>query len=109
MRGTVEDLFNFLDFIMLARTFKVDNLEQDRLEIENLKETIKSSKGEINSNNRNSLKVEGRAWKRRQSQPILLKSQKRALLLKWEEGADLQESPEEQRRKSVLSWVPKNT
>lgn len=33
VRGTVEDLFNYLDFIMLARTFKVDNLEQDRLEI----------------------------------------------------------------------------
>ncbi len=45
VRGTVEDLFNYLDFIMLARTFKVDNLEQDNLEIDNLRETIKSSKG----------------------------------------------------------------
>lgn len=47
VRGTVEDLFNYLDFIMLARTFKVDNLEHDNRQIENLRETIKTSKSKL--------------------------------------------------------------
>ena len=43
----MEDLFNYLDFIMLARTFKVDNLEHDNRQIENLRETIKTSKSKL--------------------------------------------------------------
>ena len=106
VRGTVEDLFNYLDFIMLARTFKVDNLEHDNRQIENLRETIKTSKSKLHSPVRRSRETTRR--KRWPCIAIPAKIEAGPLHAEREEGANLQENYQKQRRESRLPRVPED-